>query len=82
MKQGGTEGASFGSEFMAMKTAAEANRGLLYKLRMMGIPIDGPTYFYGDNMSVLYIVQKPESTLKNKNNSIAYHVKQLLLAKS
>ena len=51
-KQGGIEGASFGSEFMAMKTAVETNRGLRYKLRMMGIPIDGPTFFYGDNMPV------------------------------
>jgi hypothetical protein len=55
-------------------TAVKANRGLRYKLRMMGIPIDGPTYFYGDNMSVLHNVQKPESTLKKYNNSIAYHM--------
>ena len=73
-KQGGVEGASFGSEFMAMKTAAEVNRGLRYKLRMMGIPIDGPTYTYGDNMSVLHNTQKPESMLKKKSNSIAYHL--------
>ena len=39
----------------------------------MGIPIDGPTYVYGDNMSVLHNIQKPESTLKKKSNSIAYH---------
>jgi Reverse transcriptase (RNA-dependent DNA polymerase) len=49
-KQGSVEGATFGSEFMAMKTAAEVNKGFRYKLRMMGIPIDGPTYVYGDNM--------------------------------
>ena len=72
-KQGGIEGASFGSEFMAMKTACEVNRGFRYKLRMMGVPIDGPTYMYGDNMSVLHNTQKPESTLKKKSNSIAYH---------
>mmetsp|Transcript_53440 Transcript_53440/g.130084 ORF Transcript_53440/g.130084 Transcript_53440/m.130084 type:complete len:377 (-) Transcript_53440:80-1210(-) len=72
-RQGGIEGASFGSEFMAMKTAVEANRGFRYKLRMMGVPIEGPTYMYGDNMSVLHNVQKPESTLKKKSNSIAYH---------
>jgi hypothetical protein len=72
-KQGGIEGASFGSEFMAMKRAVEANRGLRNKLRVIGIPIDGPTYFYGDNMSVFHNVRKPESTLKKMNNSIAYH---------
>jgi len=72
-RQGGVEGASFGSEFMAMKTACEVNRGFRYKLRMMGVPIDGPTYIYGDNMSVLHNTQKPESTLKKKSNSIAFH---------
>lgn len=73
-KQGSVEGASFGSEFMALKTAVEVNRGLRYKLRMMGVPIDGPTYMYGDNMSVLHNTQKPESTLKKKSQSIAYHL--------
>lgn len=73
-KQGSVEGATFGSEFMAMKTAAEVNRGFRYKLRMMGIPIDGPSYLYGDNMSVLHNTTNPESTLKKKNNSIAFHM--------
>ena len=72
-KQGSVEAASFGSEFLAMKTCAEANRGLRYKLRMMGVPIEEPTYVYGDNMSVLYNTTSLESTLKKKSNSIAYH---------
>jgi len=29
---------------------------------------------YGDNMSVLHNVQKPESMLKKKPNSITYHL--------
>jgi hypothetical protein len=72
-KQGSIEGASFGSEFVALKTAIEANRALRYKLRMMGVPIDGPTYFYCDNMSVVHNTTAPESMLKKKSNSIAYH---------
>ncbi|KAL7447661.1 hypothetical protein ACHAXS_000049, partial [Conticribra weissflogii] len=31
---------TFGTEFVAMKTGMEALRGICYKLRMMGIPID------------------------------------------
>ena len=72
-KQGSVEGASFGSEFVAAKTAVEANRALRYKLRMMGVPIDGPTYFYCDNKSVICNTTVPESMLKKKSNSIAYH---------
>ena len=40
---------------------------------MMGVPLDGPTYIYGDNMSVIHNTQRPESTLKKKSNSICYH---------
>ena len=72
-KQGSIEGATFGSEFVALKTAMEANRALRYKLRMMGVPIDGPTYVYCDNMSVVHNTTSPESMLKKKSNSIAYH---------
>ena len=57
-----------------MKHGVETLRGLRYKLRMMGVPIDGPSYIYGDNMSVIHNTSKPESTLKKKSNSIAYHL--------
>ena len=63
----------FGAEFVAMKHGIEATRGLRYKLRMMGVEIEGPTYIYGDNMSVIHNTQRPESTLKKKSNLICYH---------
>ena len=56
-----------------MKHGMERLRGLCYKLRMMGVPVMGPSYIYGDNMSVINNTQRPESTLKKKNNSICYH---------
>ena len=40
---------------------------------MMGVPLDGPSYVYGDNMSVINIMQKLELVLKKKSNSICYH---------
>jgi len=43
---------------------------------MMGVPISGPSYIYGDNMSVIHNTQRPESTLKKKSNSICYHLVQ------
>ena len=45
-KQGSVETSSFGYEFIAMKQCCEYVRGLRYKLRMMGIPVDLPTYFF------------------------------------
>ena len=57
-----------------MKHGTEYVRGLRYKLRMMGIPIDDfPTFIYADNKSVIVNSSVPESTLKKKSNSIAYN---------
>ena len=72
-KQGSIMTSSFGSEFIAMKECCEYLRGLRYKLRMMGIPCDYPSYIYGDNQSVLVNSSVPTSTLKKKSCSIAYH---------
>jgi hypothetical protein len=72
-KQTSVESSSFGSEFIAMKQCCEYIRGLRYKLRMMGIPVDGPAYIYGDNQSVLANTTIPDSVLKKKSQSIAYH---------
>ena len=56
-----------------MKIGMESLRGLQYKLRMMSVPIDGPSFIYGDNMLVIHNTQGPESPLKKKSNLIAYH---------
>jgi len=47
--------------------------GLRCKLRMMGVPIDGPCNVKADNMSMVRNSSVPESQLKKKSNSIAYH---------
>ena len=72
-KQNSVESSSFGSEFMAMKACCEYIRGLRYKLRMLGIPVNGPALIAGDNQSVLANATIPDSTLKKKSQSIAYH---------
>ena len=56
-----------------MKQCCEYIQGLRYKLRMMGIPVEGPTCIYCDNQSVLANTTIPYSTLKKKSQSIAYH---------
>ena len=39
----------------------------------MGIPVEDPMCIYGDNQSVLANTTIPDSTLKKKSKSIAYH---------
>jgi hypothetical protein len=72
-RQNTVETSSFGSEFVALRIATELIEGLRYKLRMMGVPIDGPTNVFCDNQAVVINASIPESTLKKKHNSIAYH---------
>jgi hypothetical protein len=63
----------FGDEFVAMNNGIDTTRGLCYKLRMMGVTIDGPIYVYGDNMSVVHNTQRPEYVMKKTRNIICYH---------
>jgi hypothetical protein len=72
-RQPTVESSVFGAEFVATKNGIETCRGLRYKLRMMGVALIGPTYVYGDNMSVVHNTQRPESVLKKKSISICYH---------
>ena len=71
--QNTVETSTFGSEFIAIKTAVEHIEALHYKLRMFGIPIEGPTNVFCDNEAVFKNTTIPESTLKKKHNSICYH---------
>ena len=48
-KQTTVKTSTFGSELMAMKQVTEYLRGIRYKLRMFGIPVDEPELIYGDN---------------------------------
>jgi hypothetical protein len=56
-KQDNIETSVFGTEFVAMKQGMEALQGLQYKLQMMGVSISGPSYIYGDKMSVIHDTQ-------------------------
>ena len=72
-RQNTVETSTFGSEFIAMKIATEMIEGLRYKLRMFGVPIDGPANVFGDNQSVITNASVPESPLKKKHVAICYH---------
>ena len=72
-RQNTIESSTFGSEFVALKIAAEINEALRYKLRMMGVPIDGPTNCFCDNQSVVKNSTLPHSVLQKKHNMVAYH---------
>ena len=73
-RQGSVESSTYQAEFTAMKEATEYIRALRYRLRMMGIRVEGPAYIFGDNQSVLANTTNPGSVLKKKCAAVAYHL--------
>jgi hypothetical protein len=72
-KQNVVETATYGSEFMVARQATEQIMDLRYTLRMMGIPIDGPSWLFGDNQSVITSSNIPHSNLNKRHNALSYH---------
>ena len=72
-KQAMIETSVFRAEFVALKQGIEAIQDIQYKLCMMGVPLSGLTYTFGDSMSIADNTQKPDLTLKKKSNQICYH---------
>jgi hypothetical protein len=81
-KQKTVETATYGSEFLVARQACEQIIDLRYTLRMMGIPIDGPTWMFGDNLSVITSSTIPSSALNKRHNALSYHrVRECLASK-
>ena len=72
-RQNTVESSTYGSELVAARLTAEMMIEMRYKLRMLGVPVVGPSMMLGDNMSVIQNCSLPSSTLKKKHNAIAYH---------
>ena len=60
-------------EFVAMRTAVEANRALRYKLRCFGIPIAGPTVLCGGKDAAIKSCCKVDARLNKKHNQNCFH---------
>ena len=55
-----------------MKNAVELVTETRYKLRMVGVPVEGPTDMFCDNEAVYKNSSTPESVLRKKKHSVAY----------
>ena len=72
-RQATVETATYGSEFVASKTATEKISDLRHTLRYLGVPIKTKSYLFGDNRSVVTSSTLPHSTLGKRHNILAYH---------
>lgn len=72
-RQNTVETSTFGSEFVALRNALDVILALRYKLRMFGVPSEGPAQVYCDNQGVVKNTSIPESVFSTKHNAINYH---------
>ena len=71
--QNQVELATYGSEFMAARQAVEQIINLHYTLCMLGVPIDGPSWLFGDNKLVVTSSTIPHSGINRHWNALSYH---------
>ena len=79
-KQATVEAATYGSEFVAAKTATQQIIGARLTLRYLGVPVDGPTRMFGDNGSVVTSSTMPDSPLKKGHHALSYHLTREAIA--
>jgi hypothetical protein len=58
---------------VALRICKEFIVAMHYKLRMFGVPIEGPANVFCDNHGVVKNTSMPELTLMKKHNAINYH---------
>ena len=71
--QSTVETATFGSEFVAGRTASE--RAIDHRLtaRYLGVPIQGTSMMFGDNETVVNASSMPHGKLHKRHNALAFH---------
>ena len=72
-KRSTVEELTFSAEFIAACTCLEVVEFLRFKLRMFGIPVDGPTDDLCDNNSFVNNYQRPDSISSKTHLSICFH---------
>ena len=81
-RQSTMETATYGSEFVAARTAIDQITELRHSLHYLGVPIREQSYMYGDNRSVVLNATVPHSILSKRHHLLSYHrVREAIAAK-
>jgi len=67
------ETATFGSKYVAALTPTDQILDLRLTLCYLGVAIDGPSFMFGDNESVVNTASVPHSKLHKRHNALSYH---------
>ena len=81
-RQSTVETATYGSEFVAARTAVDQIIDIRTTLRYLGVPIRDKSYMFGDNKSVVTSSTIPNSTISKRYHLASYHqVREAIAAK-
>jgi hypothetical protein len=81
-KQATVETATYGSEFVAARTTVEQAIDLRATLRYLGVPIQGKSYMFGDNESVVGSSTRFDAKLHKRHTILSFHrVREAIAAK-
>ena len=72
-RQGAIATSTYTAEMAAMKTAAEEAISIRYMLRALGVPVQGRTALWGDNLGSLITTDNPGSSCTKKHSQVAFH---------
>ena len=72
-KQSTVETATYGSEFVAARTCVEQIMDLRHTLRYLGVPIQGRSWMFGDNESVVNSSSRPDAKLHKRHVALSFH---------
>jgi hypothetical protein len=72
-KQATVKTATYGSEFVAARTAVDQIIDIRASLQYLGVPIRPQSYMFGDNQSVIISSTIPTSPLGKRHHITSYH---------
>ena len=78
--QSTVETATFGSEYVAARTCTEQIIDLRNTLRYLGVRIEGPSFMFGDNQTVVETASAPHGRLHKRHNALSFHRTRLAIA--
>ena len=72
-RQSMVETATYASEFIAGRAALDESIAIRYELRMLGAPLDGPIWMFGDNKSMIDSAAEPAGRLTKRHLILSWH---------
>jgi len=79
-KQGTVETATYGSEFVAARTAVEQIKANKLGLQYLGVPLIEKAYLFGDNKSVVDSSSVPHAKLHKRHTALSFHKVREMIA--